>query len=155
MKLEFSRQIFENSSNIKFHETPSIGSRVVPRGRTDRRTDMKKLIVAFRNFANAPKNEGMHSCLQAVRTLDLCLSQIQHITILSPRSLSWISFFLMFKYSPYISSSHAASIIWCLFDLSSLIWNNVGDQLDATMMIYWYSTSSTCFRQFFAHFQER
>jgi len=24
-------------------------------GRTDRRTDMTKLIVAFRNFANAPK----------------------------------------------------------------------------------------------------
>jgi DNA gyrase inhibitor GyrI len=25
-------------------------------GREDRRTDMTKLIVAFRNFANAPKN---------------------------------------------------------------------------------------------------
>jgi len=25
-------------------------------GRTDRRTDMTKLIVAFRNFANAPQN---------------------------------------------------------------------------------------------------
>jgi hypothetical protein len=25
-------------------------------GRTDGRTDMTKLIVAFRNFANAPKN---------------------------------------------------------------------------------------------------
>ena len=52
MKLEFSRQIFEKSSNIKFHENPSSGSRVVP----CRRTDMTKLIVAFRNFANAPKN---------------------------------------------------------------------------------------------------
>ena len=35
MKLEFSRQIFEISSNIKFHETPSSGSRVVPCGQTD------------------------------------------------------------------------------------------------------------------------
>jgi len=35
MKLEFSRQILEKSSIIKFHEHPSIGSRVVPRGRTD------------------------------------------------------------------------------------------------------------------------
>jgi hypothetical protein len=26
--------------------------------RTDLRTDMTKLIVAFRNFANAPKNKG-------------------------------------------------------------------------------------------------
>jgi hypothetical protein len=30
------------------------GSRVVPCGQTDRRTDMMKLIVAFRNLANAP-----------------------------------------------------------------------------------------------------
>jgi hypothetical protein len=36
MKLEISRQFFEKCSNIKFHENPSIGSRVVPRGRTDR-----------------------------------------------------------------------------------------------------------------------
>jgi hypothetical protein len=51
-KLQFSQQIFEKSSNIKFHENPSSGSRVVP----CERTDMTKLIVAFRNFANAPKN---------------------------------------------------------------------------------------------------
>jgi len=43
MKLEFSRQIFEIYSHIKFNENPSIGSRVVPRGQTV----MKKLIVAF------------------------------------------------------------------------------------------------------------
>jgi hypothetical protein len=37
MKLEFSGQIFEKkSSNIKFHETPSSDSRVVPCRRTDR-----------------------------------------------------------------------------------------------------------------------
>ena len=47
MKLEFSRQIFEISSNIKFHENPSSGGRVVPCGRTD----MTKLIAAFRNSA--------------------------------------------------------------------------------------------------------
>jgi hypothetical protein len=44
----------KKSSNIKFYENPSIVSRVVPCGRTD----MTKLIVAFRNFANAPKNVG-------------------------------------------------------------------------------------------------
>jgi len=60
MKLEFSRQIFEKYSYIKFHESPSSGSRGVPRGRaggqTDRLTDiMMMLIVDFRNFANAPK----------------------------------------------------------------------------------------------------
>jgi hypothetical protein len=35
MKLEFSPQISEKSSNIKFHEIPSGGSRVVPCGQTD------------------------------------------------------------------------------------------------------------------------
>jgi hypothetical protein len=38
-KLEFSWQIFEKFSNVKFHEIPSSGSRVVLRGWTDRRTD--------------------------------------------------------------------------------------------------------------------
>jgi len=56
MKLEFSLQIVEKFSNIIFHEYSSVGSRVNPRGRTDGQTDMTKLIVAFRNFANAPKN---------------------------------------------------------------------------------------------------
>jgi len=39
MKLEFSRQIFEKYSNIKFHKNPSSWSRVVPCRRTDRRTE--------------------------------------------------------------------------------------------------------------------
>jgi len=49
-------------SNIKFHENTSSGSRSGPSGRTDtqwrphRQTNMRKLIVAFRNFANVPKN---------------------------------------------------------------------------------------------------
>jgi len=51
-----SRQIFENTPNIKFHENPSSGSRVVSRGRID----MMKLIFAFRNFANAPKMYNDH-----------------------------------------------------------------------------------------------
>jgi hypothetical protein len=36
MKFEFSRQIFEKVSNIKSHQSPSSGSRVVPCGQTDR-----------------------------------------------------------------------------------------------------------------------
>jgi hypothetical protein len=39
IKLEFSRKIFEKCSNIKFHETPSTGSRAVPWGQRDGRTD--------------------------------------------------------------------------------------------------------------------
>jgi len=41
MKLEFSQQSFEKSTNTKFQENPSSESRVVPCGRTD----MTKLIV--------------------------------------------------------------------------------------------------------------
>jgi hypothetical protein len=52
MKLEFSWQIFEESPNIKFYQNPSSGSRFVPCGQTD----LTKLILAFRNFSNAPKN---------------------------------------------------------------------------------------------------
>jgi len=60
MELEFYLQIFEEMLNIKFHENPSSGSRVVSCVRTDGRSDMTKLIVAFRNFANAPKTGFSH-----------------------------------------------------------------------------------------------
>jgi len=45
-------------SNTKFHKNPSIGSRVVPRGRTGGQTEMTNLIVCFRNFAKPPKIKG-------------------------------------------------------------------------------------------------
>ena len=38
IQLEFLRQIFEKYSNMKFHENPSSGSRVVPSGQTDGQT---------------------------------------------------------------------------------------------------------------------
>jgi hypothetical protein len=41
---------------IPFHENPSSRSRVVPCWWTDGKTDMTKLLAAFRNFANAPKH---------------------------------------------------------------------------------------------------
>ena len=45
LKREFSGHIFEKYSNIKFHENPSSGRRVVPCGRRGIKTDMTKLIV--------------------------------------------------------------------------------------------------------------
>jgi len=56
MKLEFSQQFFEKSPNIRFHENSSSGSQVVPRGQTNGRTDMTKVIFTFNNFASVPKN---------------------------------------------------------------------------------------------------
>jgi hypothetical protein len=39
MKPDYSPQIFDKYSDITFHENPPSGSRVVPCGETDRRTD--------------------------------------------------------------------------------------------------------------------
>ena len=55
MKREFSRQILENYSDIKFHENPFRGSRVSCR-RTDGQTDITNLIVAFHNFVTRLKS---------------------------------------------------------------------------------------------------
>jgi dephospho-CoA kinase len=57
MKTEFPRQVFEKYSNVKFHEEPYSGSRVVPNGQTDRQT--------LRNFAKrAYKHERKADLLQ-------------------------------------------------------------------------------------------
>jgi hypothetical protein len=50
----------KKSPNIKFHQNPSSGSRVVPFGYPDRWKNMMKLTVAFCNFANAPKNDEIY-----------------------------------------------------------------------------------------------
>jgi hypothetical protein len=62
MKLEFSRQIFEKYTSIKFHENPSSGRRVVPCGQMDGQTDMTKLIAAFRNFRTRLKTALPTEC---------------------------------------------------------------------------------------------
>jgi hypothetical protein len=55
MKLEIPRRIAKEI-NIKFHVSSSSGGRIIQYGRTDRQTNMTKLLAAFRNFAKAPKN---------------------------------------------------------------------------------------------------
>jgi len=58
IKLEYSRQVFEQSSNIKFIENHPFGAEwFQPYRRPNGRTDMTNLIVAFRNFVNTPKTE--------------------------------------------------------------------------------------------------
>jgi hypothetical protein len=53
MKLEYPRQIFENSSNIKLHKNREVQAEM---SHADRQTNMTKLTVDYRCFANAPKN---------------------------------------------------------------------------------------------------
>jgi len=72
MKLEFSRPVFEQCTNIKYHENPFSGSRIVPCGRTD----MMKLTVALRSLAKAPKKaqirrRGDTKCCPCKRTIGL------------------------------------------------------------------------------------
>jgi hypothetical protein len=56
MKLDISLQTYEKQSNIEFHENPFMGAQSFRTdGRAGRRTDMSKLIVAFRNIAKAPE----------------------------------------------------------------------------------------------------
>jgi len=50
MQLELSRQIFEKSSNAKFHDIRPVEAELF---HPDRRTDMTKPIVAFRNCKSA------------------------------------------------------------------------------------------------------
>jgi hypothetical protein len=79
MKLDFFQQIFKKDSNIHFYQNQSGGSRVFSCGQTDGQRDMTKLIVAYRNFANAPENwdlvfvitHHVQVILQPVRRLDL------------------------------------------------------------------------------------
>jgi hypothetical protein len=51
----------KNKPILNFTEvSPEIADR-----QTDRQTDITKLIVAFRNFTNAPKNGSSDNCLNA------------------------------------------------------------------------------------------
>jgi hypothetical protein len=75
MKLEFPLQIFEKYSNIKCHENPSSGSRVLC-GRTHGQTKRhNEAITVFHNFANALKhcplstNVGRNVAVDCVRML--------------------------------------------------------------------------------------
>ena len=54
MKLEFYQQIFEKHSSTKFPENPHSQSLA------EWQTDVTKLIVSVRNFAQTPKNEFSH-----------------------------------------------------------------------------------------------
>jgi hypothetical protein len=58
VKLDFFRHIFEKFSHNNFHEIRAMGAELSMRtnGRTDGQRGMTKLIVAFRNFSNAPKS---------------------------------------------------------------------------------------------------
>jgi hypothetical protein len=61
MELEFAGQIFEKSSNIKFNENPSMGSRVTSYGQTDGRKATWKPTVCFYNFPSATQKRDKNA----------------------------------------------------------------------------------------------
>jgi hypothetical protein len=70
MKFEILRQIFEKYLNISFYKNLYIGTTLFYTDRkTDALTDMTKLIVAFRNFANAPKNCCLKDVVQDLHSI--------------------------------------------------------------------------------------
>jgi len=68
MKLEFSRQFSKNTH--QFYANPSSGAESFY---ADRRTDMTKLIVAFRNFVNALKKQLQKRNTPHCHALSWCL----------------------------------------------------------------------------------
>jgi hypothetical protein len=70
-KLEIYRQIFEKYSNIK-KLLKSVQWEQICTIRKDGRTDMTKLILAFRNFAGAPKMFKLLYCTKG-HTVDLTI----------------------------------------------------------------------------------
>ena len=53
MILDFSQQIFKNTQILNFIKIHPVGAELF---HVDGQTDMKKLVVIFHNFVNAPKN---------------------------------------------------------------------------------------------------
>jgi hypothetical protein len=69
MKLEFSRQILEKYSNIKFHKNPSSGKRAIPRGVMDGHDKADSRVSQFCERAN---NEQESSIIASRRTAKYC-----------------------------------------------------------------------------------
>ena len=56
----FYPEVFEKSSNVKFHESPSITSQVVPCGWTDGEDRRDEANIIFVILANVPKMTNLH-----------------------------------------------------------------------------------------------
>jgi hypothetical protein len=74
MKLELSPQIFENIPLSNLTKIRPVGAELFHAGgRTDRQKDMTKLIVAFHNFANEPKEPCNSPAVHSTRSLHTSL----------------------------------------------------------------------------------
>ena len=74
INVDISRQMFEKSSNIKFHENPSSGSRVVPCGRKDTHDEANR-------FSQFCEKRLKMSAVQHVYELGCCARYRQQETL--------------------------------------------------------------------------
>jgi hypothetical protein len=94
----FFQKIFGRYPNIRFHEYPSSGSRVVALGQTDRH--ITKLIVIFRNFA--PKYRSLYwVCAVPIKSADCSIRTSQetpHISVTKFSRCTKISVFGLWRH---------------------------------------------------------
>ena len=90
------------------HENPSGGSRVVPRGWTDGQADVTKLMVAFRNFANASKSDGLLSSLPNKYNNNQIICNDQSCKIHTKSRYTVIFIVQFFKY--FLTSQHVNTL---------------------------------------------
>jgi len=67
MKLEFSRQIFQNYSNFKFNEKLSSGSRVVPCGRAGGQAGRRDKAKSLLKFCEPAQYDDSQKCMLACK----------------------------------------------------------------------------------------
>ena len=103
MKLEFSGQIFEKYSNIKVIKIRPIGTEFYPCGQTDIRWDMTKVIVAFRNFANAHIKNDHSNAMATMLTK-------HHFYAVKPLNSSTNNVVIFIKDSMYSDSDNCYSL---------------------------------------------
>ena len=89
MKPEFSRQIFRKYPNIKFGE--HVQRKPICSTRTDKRTDMTKLMVAFRNPADQPNKEWSRNHILDKRRPSFECHNTAHSASDNSCLLSWTS----------------------------------------------------------------
>jgi hypothetical protein len=83
------RQILQKFLNIIFYENTPSGSGAVPYGQKGEPTDIKKLIVAFRKFAIAPKSQSL---ITAYRNKGCSYMHAEHIRVLCVQN---VEFFML------------------------------------------------------------
>jgi hypothetical protein len=127
-ELDFSGRIFDKYSHTTFRENPSIGDRVVPHGRTERQKDTK-LIIAFRNFANAPKKgKLLNVCVQTDQFSWWLLDLHRSITLVDLQLdaqkaylftyNTFIKILYMFRALPFSSSGLRRN---CIYTVSGIV----------------------------------